>query len=387
MSIKTERKQNQNIIQVGTMNNSTNDFNKKKNELKAFSENLPKEEILPSVPGSGGLFGWFDYKVTGSDLNTLTQNIQEKMIKQNQVLVRTIKEFNTIYDTFSALDKEYINGILISLKVAEEANAKALKGIEGVQIHQNEIKQIIDQQKQVILVLKKFKEKIEKIEHLTDVDTIFWDLSAIESNLKLLETKVETQNLSLADLTDEMKSLVSSQSVFLNDLNYLKESQFEQFQAVKQLVSNQNENISKIEALSTENKTNIEALNKKNDIHKEKLNDIKRLIQDEIQILSEKVAQKNSEFDAKLDSTINEFTTNKRNFEDDIKKLNVGIEQQAESISTYLKSELSGAKNEVAELNLVARNLSKALKITQVISFISITIICVLLVLIISGVL
>ncbi|TKH40318.1 hypothetical protein C1I59_00690, partial [Paenibacillus polymyxa] len=127
MSIKTERKQIQNNNQIGIMTTSTNDFNKKKNQLKKFSENLPKEESLPVVPSSGGLFGWFDYKVTGSDLNTLTQSIQEKMIKQNQVLVSTIKEFNTIYDTFSALDKEYIHGILISLKVSEEANAKALQ--------------------------------------------------------------------------------------------------------------------------------------------------------------------------------------------------------------------------------------------------------------------
>ncbi|OZQ59286.1 hypothetical protein CA600_29900, partial [Paenibacillus sp. VTT E-133280] len=306
MSIKTETKHNQNKNQIAIMNNSTNDFNKKKNKLKEFSEKIPKEEILPSVPGSRGPFGLFDYKVTGDDLNRLTQNIQDKMIKQNQVLVRTIKEFNTIYDTFSALDKEYIHGILISLKAAEEANAKALKGIEGVQTNQNEITQIINQQKQVIQVLKKFKEKIEKIEHLTDVDIIFGNLSTMKSNLKVFENKVEAQDLTLTDLTDEMKSLVSSQSVFLNDLNYLKEIQVEQFQAVKQLVSNQNDNISKIEVRVTENKTNIETLNQEIDIHVEKLSDMKRLIQEDIQILSEKVARNNSEFDTKLDLMTNE---------------------------------------------------------------------------------
>lgn len=287
----------------------------------------------------------------------------------------------------------------------------------------------------------------------------------MQSKLKAFETKVEAQDLTLADLTDEVKSLLSSLSVFQDDFNYLKEFQVEQFQAV----SNQNENISKIEVIITENKTNIktlnqeidiheeklnemkrliqdniqilsekvaqnnsefdakldvmtnevttnkkdfkdaiqklnvgmeqqtesisaciETLNKEIDIHEEKLNDMKRLIQDNIQILSEKVAQNYSEFDAKLDSTINEFTTNKMEVENDIKKLNVGIEQRAEStnsISTYLKSELSGAKNDVVELNLVVRNLSKALKITQVISFSSITIMCVLVVFIISGVL
>ncbi|OZQ73875.1 hypothetical protein [Paenibacillus odorifer] len=462
MSIKTETKHNQNKNQIAIMNNSTNDFNKKKNKLKEFSEKIPKEEILPSVPGSRGPFGLFDYKVTGDDLNRLTQNIQDKMIKQNQVLVRTIKEFNTIYDTFSALDKEYIHGILISLKAAEEANAKALKGIEGVQTNQNEITQIINQQKQVIQVLKKFKEKIEKIEHLTDVDMIFGNLSTMQSKLKAFETKVEAQDVTLADLTDEVKSLLSSLSVFQDDFNYLKQFQVEQFQAV----SNQNENISKIEVIITENKTNIETLNqeidiheaklidikrliqddiqilsekvvqnnsefdtkldsmtnefttnkkdiedaiqklnigieqqaesisayiktlnKEIDIHEEKLNDMKRLIQDNIQILSEKAARKNSELDAKLDSTTNEVTTNKKDFEIAIKKLNDGIEQQADSISTYVNSELSKAKDEIAELNLLTRNLSKTLKTTQIISFTTITIICILVVLIISGVL
>ncbi|MEK3701276.1 hypothetical protein NYE33_30215 [Paenibacillus sp. FSL R10-2199] len=463
MSIKTETKHNQNKNQIAIMNNSTNDFNKKKNKLKEFSEKIPKEEILPSVPGSRGPFGLFDYKVTGDDLNRLTQNIQDKMIKQNQVLVRTIKEFNTIYDTFSALDKEYIHGILISLKAAEEANAKALKGIEGVQTNQNEITQIINQQKQVIQVLKKFKEKIEKIEHLTDVDIIFGNLSTMQSKLKAFETKVEAQDLTLADLTDEVKSFLSSLSVFQDDFNYLKEFQVEQFQAV----SNQNENISKIEVIITENKTNIETLNQEIDIHEEKLIDIKRLIQDDIQILSEKVVQNNSEFDAKLDLMTNEFITtnkkdiedaiqklnsgieqqaesisayiktlnkeidiheeklndmkrliqdniqilsekadrknseldakldlmtnevitNKKDIEDAIKKLNVGIEQQAESISAYFESELSMAKNEVVELNLLTRNLSETLKITQIISFTTITIICILVVLIISEVL
>lgn len=336
----------------------SNVFNENKNKLKAFSENLPKESELPSVPYSGGLFGWFNYDVTGSDLNRLTESIQDKMIEQNKVLVRTIQEFNTIYDTFSALDKEYIQGILVSLKAAEEANAKALKGIEGVQVNQNEIKQIINQQKQVIQVLKKFKERIEKIEHLAEVDKIFDAVSTMQSNVKSIETNVKDLEPIVANLTNEMKALLSSQSVFQDNLRHLKEDQVKQFQTVKQLISNQNENISKIESISTENKTNIETLNK----------DI-------------------ATYGEKLESTTNEVTKNKMNFENAIKELHIGMDQQAESISIYLKSELSSARNEVTELSLLTRNLSKALKITQVISFASIAITCVLVILIISGVL
>lgn len=372
---------------TGILTANPKDFNENKNKIKAFSVNLPKELDLPIVPNSGGFFGWFDYKVTGNDLNSLTESIQDKMIEQNKVLVRTIQEFNTIYDTFSALDKEYIQGILISLKAAEEANVKALKGIEGVQENQNEIKQIINQQKQVIQVLKNFKEKIEKIEHLADVDKIFAVFSTMQSNFKAIEAKGEAQELRVADLTDEMKALLSSQSVFQDNMNHLKEIQVKQFQTLKQLVSNQNESISKIEAISTENKTNIETLNKEVAIHGEKLGDLKRLIQDDIQTLSEKVARNNSEFDAKLDSTSNEVTKNKLNFENAIKELKVGIEQQEESMSAYLESELSMAKNEIRELSLLIGSLSKVSKTTKLISFASIAITCVLVILIISGVL
>ena len=117
------------------------DFNKKMEKLKKFSENLPKETSLPKFRTSVGLLERIvsmssSYSVTGSDLNSLTKVIEKKLIDQNEVIVRTIQEFNTIYETFSALDEGYINGILDALEGAE-------KGIEDGERNQNEIKQII----------------------------------------------------------------------------------------------------------------------------------------------------------------------------------------------------------------------------------------------------
>lgn len=324
--------------QKGIVRASAGRFNEKKNELKAFSKNLPKEADLPSVPTSGGLFGWFSYDVKGSDLNRLTESIQNKMIEQNKVLVRTIQEFNTIYDTFSALDQEYIQGILISLKAAEEANAKALQGIDGVQENQNEIKQIINLQKQVIQVLKNFKEKMEKIEHLADVDQLFSGFSKMQSNVNAIETKVEAQ-------INGIKTLASSLSVFQDNLKRLEDIQNKQFQAVNQRV------------------------------------------EDDIQSLAEKIDRNHSELDAKLDATTNEVTIYKSNFECAIKELNVGIEQQAVTMSAYLESELSRAKSEITELSLLTGNLSKALNTTRVISFASIAITFALVILKVLGVL
>ncbi|MGA4718974.1 hypothetical protein [Fictibacillus nanhaiensis] len=381
---KEESSTNDQTIIVSTRGKG---FNKKKNELKAFSEKLPKEAELPSVPVTGGLFGWFNYDVTGSDLNRLTESIQDKMIDQNKVLVRTIQEFNTIYDTFSALDKEYIQGILVSLKAAEEANAKALKGIEGVEVNQNEIKQMINQQKKVIQVLQSFKEKIERIEHLTDVDTIFSIYSTMQENITAIDAKIEVQDQTVTDLNVETKSLLSSQLDFQDHLNQLKESQRKQFQTVNQRVSHQNNNITKIETINTENKTSIETLNKEVAKQGEKFGDLKQLFQDDIQTLSKKIFRNHSEFDAKLDLTTNEVSKNKIDHEDAIKELSVGIEQKAERMSSFFESELSKAKDEITELNQFTLHLSKGLKTTRVFSFASIAITCVLVLLIVSGVL
>src|SRR5699024_892792 len=158
---KTEKTE-QTIVKV----ERNNQFDLQKNKLKKFSKQLPENTELPVVPDSGGLFGLFSYDVKGEDLNRLTDKIQDKMIEQNKLLVKVGKEYHMIYYTLSALDKEYITGIINSLTAAEKANEKALEGIKGVRDNQQNIEKIINQQKQVINVLKNFKENIEKIKHI-----------------------------------------------------------------------------------------------------------------------------------------------------------------------------------------------------------------------------
>lgn len=204
------------------MENKAEVFNSKQNELKEFSKKIPSNTELPSVPQSGGLFGLFNYDVTGNDLNALTESIQDKMIEQNKVLVNTIKEFSTIYDTFEALDKEYIQGILVSVKAAEEANQKALKGLEGVQKNTDEItkdqadiKQLLDHNKQVLTVLKSFKDKIDKIEHITDIDQLYTEFYSmkeiIEKVSNNISEKITEQNVNITQFKDELSYKIDSE--------------------------------------------------------------------------------------------------------------------------------------------------------------------------------
>ena len=106
-------------------------FNEKKEALKAFSEEIPEQSDLPTVPQDNLMFGFInmEYDVTGKDLNALTDAVQNKMIEQNKHIKKIIQEFNTIYETFQILDDEYIQSISKSLVAAKEANNKAIQGL------------------------------------------------------------------------------------------------------------------------------------------------------------------------------------------------------------------------------------------------------------------
>src|SRR5699024_9611472 len=118
-----------------------------------------------------------------------------------------VKEFHTIYDTFSALDKEYIQGIINSLSAAEKANEKALEGIKGVRDNQQNIEKIINQQKQVINVLKNFKENIEKIKHIHKVDELYATFTPIPNHIETIESSIEIQEQSIGQLETETSNL------------------------------------------------------------------------------------------------------------------------------------------------------------------------------------
>ena len=154
-------------------------FNEKKEALKAFSEEIPEQSDLPTVPQDNLMFGFInmEYDVTGKDLNALTDAVQNKMIEQNKHIKKIIQEFNTIYETFQILDDEYIQSISKSLVAAKEANNKAIQGLHEIEEYQTGNKKILDdvfkQNKDLIDVLKKHHDRLE---HLETLENSFNDL-------------------------------------------------------------------------------------------------------------------------------------------------------------------------------------------------------------------
>lgn len=172
-------------------------FNEKKQELKAFSEEIPEQSDLPTVPTDDPMLGFIgmEYDVKGKDLNALTDAVQNRMIEQNIHIKKIIQEFNTIYETFQILDDEYIQSISKSLIAAKEANNKAIQGLHEIEEYQIGNNKLLDdvfkQNKDLIDIFKKHHKKLEELEQLEDKQSeIHNEIDSLKAKLKTL-VKIE----------------------------------------------------------------------------------------------------------------------------------------------------------------------------------------------------
>ena len=143
-------------------------FEEAKNRLKKFSTIENTELSIENVETTGGLFGWFDHKVTGEELNDRMVKIQDFFINLNSTDNKIIKEFHEIYKALDVLDREYIASIIAIVKGLEKTSNDVRKHNELLQeqqnklnTHQNEIDGIVENHKETIEVLKRFKERLE----------------------------------------------------------------------------------------------------------------------------------------------------------------------------------------------------------------------------------
>ena len=174
-------------------------FNEKKEALKAFSEEIPEQSDLPTVPQEENIFNIFsvDYGVKGKDLNALTDAVQNRMIEQNQHIKKIIQEFNTIYETFQILDDDYIQRISDSLIAAKEANNTALQGLKEIEAYQennkNLLNDIFKQNKDLIDILKKHHDRLD-------------DLEKLENSFNNLQVQVNNTQNNFKNYLDEINN-------------------------------------------------------------------------------------------------------------------------------------------------------------------------------------
>lgn len=132
-------------------------FDVAKNKVKQLSSNLPSYPSFTKVEEDGGLFGWGDHKVTGTEMNNSIREVQNKIIDVNSSLREIVYGFDEVYNTFNFLDKEYISGIIESVEEAEKASNQALKA-------QTETNKTVQNLKTTVEKLANLKSTVESIE-------------------------------------------------------------------------------------------------------------------------------------------------------------------------------------------------------------------------------
>lgn len=191
------------------------DFEKQKTELKRFAQQPVTSTELDkfSTDGqwndffAGGIPGVLTgHKVTGEEMNSLVVKLQSCFAEVNERGRKVIKEFGQVYETFEALDRGYIQGILISVKSAEEASKEAKEA-------QKDINDTMKALKGTVSKLKSFKDEMKSYEHLKDVDQIWLDLEKFGSDLEDISARIESKEkalkseiLGLTNFTVKMKS-------------------------------------------------------------------------------------------------------------------------------------------------------------------------------------
>lgn len=192
------------------------DFEKAKKEIKTFSEQTTTDLDLKRVDNSKGvgefLGDWFfgrgvglDHKVTGKELNDLTSQIQTHLHSIKNTQITLIKEFGQVYSALEALDKDYIQAILVSIKATEETS-------EGIQKTQEQIKKIVENQRKTLEELKKFKQKLDGYTHLGDIDKIWSDCQKWHQDMASLTKEISVATKQGKDTDKKIEALKSALS-------------------------------------------------------------------------------------------------------------------------------------------------------------------------------
>lgn len=174
---------------------SNNDlYGEKLNLLKELYNQAPEDENLPIVPTEGWFFGLGEHHVKASEVNNLSEKIQDWMIKTNTKVHQIYQEFTALYEFISALDNDFIKKYQVAINLAFKAieeirvvNEKSIDQQNKIEVTQQDIKKLVNQQKKIIDVLKTFKDKLEELEHLYDIDAIYNEVHDLQSKIDKLE--------------------------------------------------------------------------------------------------------------------------------------------------------------------------------------------------------
>ena len=358
-----------------------NELEKKKKEITSLVRSINSSENLPTVAERGGLFGRFDYKVTGEELNNFTSKVQSRLIGQNQAIKKTTQEFGSVYtsiiDTLGLVNVSLAGAVKASNQ-AHEAGVKAEKNAAKVKTAQDDIKDLVikndillQDHKKVIQLLKTHKEKLDEIEHITDVDKLYSDFyvksqelekenNKISEQIITVSSEIETLKTELDDLSDTIRNFDESLSKEMEAQKTGIDAAF--LQVAQDLKDIQSETESKVETLSS-------------DINKVVLNQ-KKGFDDKLENLDDTVKKLE-------ESNLEKIHELKNTSDEAFAKIAKKIEENQNESLTQVKSIHSEMEN---QLNETKENFQNQLKTTRLLAIISFIAFIILLVLILSEV-
>lgn len=189
---------------------NTHNFESAKNRLKEFSKIQSAALVLNTVEATDDtkIFNFVvfskDHKVTGSEFNSRLSVIQKHFIDLNTNVNKTISEFGEIYKALEALDKDYIQAILTSIKATEETSKNIVE-------NQDKIKRINDNQEKTLEKLWVLKQKLDNCVHLDKIDKIWNEFEKFENvkiTLRTIERKINDLSKKLEQQLEEMLSIL-----------------------------------------------------------------------------------------------------------------------------------------------------------------------------------
>jgi len=162
----------------------THDFNDALKQLQKFSKNIPSTIDLQSIATKEGLFGLFDHKVTGDEINSLTTQIQNYLITISNMNIGFIKEIKHVYVALQALDKDYIQAIILNIKQIEKVSNQANENAYEAKKNNKDIIKTMEALEETFNALKHFKDQIDKYKHLKNIDKIWNDCQNLKKEIK-----------------------------------------------------------------------------------------------------------------------------------------------------------------------------------------------------------
>lgn len=227
-------------------------FELAKNRLKEFSEVTKSELKINKVDVDGGLFYWFDHKVTGEELNDRLGVIQKLFMDLNTTSNNVIKEFREVYNALDALDKDYITCIVANVKAIEKTSNDVRKQQEllgqhneklgqqqsKLNLQQNKIDKNVKNIEKIVNVLKVFKSKLEGFEHLGDIDKIWNNCKQIQNESKLISNNISRLSKKIDDdIVSINKKYISLSDKFKEELSEVRNQNQELSQGLKNQIN------------------------------------------------------------------------------------------------------------------------------------------------------